>query len=94
MGAETSVYDAGVKVLGGEMGPELQLLMVECKWKNLSRMYPLGGSRGYTAVTRELSDLKSRISVCVSGGKDSWLSAVGLIIGRLGSQQRAFSMMG
>lgn len=57
---ERSVYDGGVKELSGEMGPELRRLVVECKWKNLSRMFPLGGSRGRTAAIGELPDYNPR----------------------------------
>lgn len=53
---ERSFYDGGVKELGGEMGPELLRLVVECKWRNLSRMFPPGGSRGRTAAIGELPD--------------------------------------
>lgn len=57
---ERSVCDRGVKELGGEMGPELRRLVVECKWKNQSRMFPPGGSRGRTAAIGGLPDCSPR----------------------------------
>lgn len=57
---ERPVYDGGAKELGGEMGPELRQRVIECKWKNVSRMFPPEGSRGYTVAIGELPDYNPR----------------------------------